>query len=335
MAVHTGDEAGRNGVLLLNMGGPWTLDDVKPFLRAVFGDRRVIRFPGGPALQGIWARSIAAVRASKVRARYEMIGGGSPLLDWTRRQAAGLAELLGGWPVEVAMRYSEPRVTGAIDRLADAGCRRIVLLPLYPQECGATTGSSLADARRAVDGRADDIEVVEVRSYHDWPPYVRAVAARIREGLTLFTQAVRERIVVLFSAHGVPMRLERSGDPYVSQVRRTVDLVLQELGSEVGEHRLSFQSRAGPVRWVGPSTIEAVQQLGSEGVAGLLVSPISFVSDHIETLHEVDIELRELALGAGIAEFHRAPSLNDSSLFIEALRGVVEESVKRPGGADA
>lgn len=325
----------RYGALLLNMGGPWTLDEVKPFLRAVFGDRQVIRFPGGPALQGIWARLIAAVRAPKVRARYAQIGGGSPLLDWTRRQAQGLAALLDGAPVEVAMRYSEPRAASAIARLVSSGCRRMVLLPLYPQDCGATTGSSLDDARRAAARQGETLELIEVRSFHDDPAYVRAVADRIREGLAGLPEPVRGRAVVLFSAHGIPQRLHAAGDPYVGQVRRTVELVVEELGDEIGEHRLAFQSRAGPVRWVGPSTQEMIRALGRDRAPAVLTVPVSFVSDHIETLHEIDIELAELAAGSGIEHFGRAPSLNDGRPFLEALARVVHRALDSPGEAHA
>ncbi|MBW2275931.1 MAG: ferrochelatase [Deltaproteobacteria bacterium] len=325
----------RDGVLLLNMGGPWSLDDVKPFLRAVFSDRQVIRFPGGAAFQGIWARLIASARAPKVRARYAQIGGGSPLLEWTRKQAHGLAGLLDGSPVELAMRYSEPRAPEAIAKLVGAGCRKVALLPLYPQECGATTGSSLDDARRAAARCGTRMDVVEVRSYHDDTEYVRAVAERVREGLDTLSAGVREQAVVLFSAHGVPERLHAGGDPYVGQVHRTVELVVEELGDRIGEHRLAFQSRAGPVRWVGPSTPEMVRRLGGEGVSALVLVAISFVSDHIETLHELDIELAELAASVGIAHYARAPSLNDGQLFLEALAGIARRALDDEGGVDA
>lgn len=325
----------RTGVLLLNMGGPWTLEDVKPFLLAVFRDREVIRFPGGPALQGIWARLIATLRAPRVRSRYAAIGGGSPLRDWTRRQAAGLAERLDGAPVEPAMRYCEPRAGDAVTRLVDRGSRRLVLLPLYPQECRATTGTSLADARRAIAERCPQIPFVEVRSFFDHPLYVRALAGRVREGLAGLAPERRERAVLLFSAHGVPERLRLDGDPYVDQVRRTVELVVDELDDEVGAHELSFQSRAGPVRWVGPSTEETVERLGRQGAECVLVVPISFVSDHVETLHEINIELSRVAQRSGIAQLARTPSLNDGPLFLEALGAVVERALAGEEGSDA
>jgi ferrochelatase len=328
-AARSGD-----GVLLLAMGGPWTLDDVRPFLLAVFSDRRVIRFPGGSVLQGAWARLLTALRARAVRERYAAIGGGSPLLSWTRLQAAALSRAMGGTPVEVALRYATPRAGAAVERLAATGCRRVLLLPLYPQECGATTGTSLHDAREAVT-RHGGLEPVEVRSFHDDPGYVRAVAARVRAGIEELSAGGAGRPFVLFSAHGVPERVERSGDPYVSQTRRTVELVAAELGTEIGEHGLSFQSRVGPVRWVGPSTVSEVERLGRAGREAVLVVPISFVSDHIETLHEIDIELRGIAAGAGIRRFGRAPSLNDGADFAAALCGIATGALAAAGGNHA
>lgn len=322
------------GVLLLNMGGPQTLRDVKPFLRCVFADRQVIQFPGGSALQGAWARLLAAMRAPRVQARYAAIGGGSPLLEWTRLQAQGLASRLGGASVEVAMRYSRPRAEEAIARLIDAGCRQLVLLPLYPQYCSATTGSSLADAARAIEKQGLAVDIVQVRSFHDDPGYVGAVSEVIREALVRFPKEVRDRVVVLFSAHGVPERLHLDGDPYVNQVRNSVDLVMAELADELAEQRLAFQSRAGPVRWIEPSTADVIRQLGGKGVPGVLVVPISFVSDHIETLHEIDVELKELAAQVGILHFRRASSLNDRSSFLDALAGLVIRTLGEQGKID-
>jgi ferrochelatase len=309
------------------MGGPWTLADVKPFLRAVLGDRQVIRFPGGAALQPLWARALATLRAGKVRLRYAAIGGGSPLLEHTERQARALARRLDGAPVEVAMRYSAPRADQALRALLDRGCTRVVALSLYPQRCGATTDSSFADLERALAGRAEEVELVPIRAFHDHPGYLRALAATVGEALDELNEAVRASAVVLFSAHGVPERLVAAGDPYVDQVRATVAGVVAELGDALGEHRLSFQSRVGPVRWVGPHTDAVVEQLGRGGTRALVVVPVSFVSDHIETLHELDIELAALARASGVTHFVRAPALGDRPAFVDALATLVEEAL--------
>jgi ferrochelatase len=326
----TADGSERTGILLLNLGGPWTLDGVKPFLLRLFSDRDIIPLPGGPALQGLWARLIATARAPKVRRKYAEIGGGSPLLRWTRAQADGLGRLLegGSFATAVAMRYSEPTAADALAELEAAGCRRIVVLPLYPQECMATTGSSLLDLERALARRGRAFETTVIRSFHRAPGYLRAMADRVREGLALFPEEVREEAVILFSAHGIPLRIAATGDPYVTHVEETVRGIVEELGDEIGPHRLAYQSRTGPVKWTGPGTADVIAELGAEGVESVLVVAISFVSDHIETLHEIDVEFADLAQEAGIAHFHRAPSLNDSPLFLEALRDLVVDAAQ-------
>ena len=344
---------------MLNLGGPWTLDDVRPFLESLFRDREIIAFPGGPALQGVWARLISTLRTPKVRERYARIGGGSPLLYWTRIQGLGLERLLNGaapalpdeapteqlrsldcrdpgvlekegegrFLVALAMRYSPPTASSALSYLKEKGCRRVVVLPLYPQECRATTGSSLADLERARDV-GNRLVLRTVRSFHDHPKYVRALAERVREGLALFPEDLRGGVTVLFSAHAIPLSLVREGDRYTEHVQETVNLLMGELGGEVGSYRLAYQSRTGPVRWTGPGTDEVISDLGEEKAKGVLLVPISFVSDHIETLHEVDIEFAEIARESGVAHFHRAPSLNGSPLFLEALRDLVVEELE-------
>lgn len=348
------------GILLLNLGGPWTLDDIKPFLRNLFNDRDIIPLPGGPALQGFWARFISTVRTPKVRTKYAEIGGGSPLLKWTRRQAQGLVGLLNGddrgaeqgpsgtsqalgdphfagvpqrdgrFIAALGMRYSPPTATEALEYLKGQGCRRVVVLPLYPQECVATTGSSFKDLEKALQLHGNAFEMTTVRSFHTHPLYLQAMTERIREGLKLFSEG---EPVVLFSAHGVPIRIVETGDPYVRHVRETVDGLLGLLGDDIGEYRLAYQSRTGPVRWTEPGTDEVLQELGRSGKRSVLVVPISFVSDHIETLHEVDIEFREVAEKAGIEYYHRAPSLNDSPAFMQALRDIVLDALNDSEGS--
>jgi ferrochelatase len=225
------------------------------------------------------------------------------------------------------MRYSEPRAEAALAFLAEHGCRRAVVLPLYPQECAATTGSSLSDLRRAAERTSARIDCTVVRSYHDHPLFLRATAERIREGLAAFPEDLRREVVILFSAHGVPMRIAASGDPYVRQVRETACGLLRELEDEIGPHRLGWQSRVGPIRWTGPGTDEVLARLGKEGARGVLVVPLSFVSDHIETLHEIDCEFREMAEKAGIERFVRSPALNESPLFLDALRDLVRRAL--------
>jgi ferrochelatase len=346
-----GNKDERIGVLLLNLGGPWTLDDIKPFLRNLFSDRDIIPLPGGPALQGVWARFISAMRTPKVRKKYAEIGGGSPLLRWTRVQASGLLELLNGeahrvdldgltgddpsvpgaggpYVAALGMRYTPPTTAAAIDHLKSAGCRRVVVLPLYPQECMATTGSSYLDLERALAGDASDLPRSDIRSFHRHPLYLEAMAEKIREGLDRIPADLRGETMVLFSAHGIPLRIVETGDPYVQHVRETVEGLVSRLGDDVPRHRLAYQSRTGPVKWTEPGTDDVLVELGRNGTKAVLLVPISFVSDHIETLHEVDIEFAEVAGAAGIEHFHRAPSLNDSPTFLRALRDIVVEAAE-------
>lgn len=352
------------GVLLLNLGGPWSLDQVRPFLRTLFGDRTIMPLPGGAVLQGAWAGLLATLRRRAVEERYRQIGGRSPLLYWSRLQALGLVRRLNetgsldasaaeqdrlrefdskdpGLPADMApgffevalgMRYSTPTIQAALRLLTGKGCRRIAVVPLYPQECLATTGSSLRELER-VHGPAepDAPELVAVRAFHQHPGYVRALADRTREGLARYPASRRGEVTVLFSAHGIPLRMATSGDPYVAQVQETVAAVRGALTGEIGPTRLAWQSKVGPLRWTSPTVQEVIRELGAKGCRDLLIVPVSFVSDHIETLHEIDIEFVQLAREAGIEQCDRAPALNDSPAFLDALCDIVRAALGPTG----
>jgi ferrochelatase len=314
-------EPAPTGVCLLYMGGPETLDDVRPFLLNLFSDRELIRLPGGRLLQRPMARLIASRRAPRVEGYYREIGGGSPLLRITRKQARLLQQALdrrGAFRVELAMRYCAPRVDEALDRLDAAGARRVLALPLYPQYSAATTGSSLGELRRALAGRGPGWDLIEVRDFHDHPGYLDALAGTVRAGLQLLDGDA----CVVFSAHSLPQRMIDRGDPYQRQVQATVAGVVQRLGLEQRWH-LGYQSRSGPVRWLEPELTGLTDRLLDRGERRLLVVPVSFVSDHIETLHEIDIRLRQRCKDRGAQVFVRAPSLNDDPGFITALEEMV------------
>lgn len=313
-------------IILLNLGGPATLDDVRPFLRSLFSDPAIIDLPGGRLLRPILARAISTLRSRKVRDLYARIGGGSPLLRHTAEQAGALRGELerrghADVRVEIAMRYAEPRAEAAIRKARGAGDKTVLALPLYPQECVATTTSSLLDLEVARRRIAPEINVRAVRSYHLHPGYLEAMAARIREALGRLPAGLDRDAVLLFSAHGVPERLPRRGDPYVGQIVETVGALRELVGVEY-EHRLAFQSRVGPVKWVGPGTDAVIEEL--TGRPAVVVVPVSFVSDHIETLYEIDMLFGEMARHAGIKHFVRCESLNSSPLFIRALADLVE-----------
>ncbi|HVL69838.1 MAG TPA: ferrochelatase [Vicinamibacterales bacterium] len=319
-------------VVLFNLGGPEDLAAVEPFLVRLFSDREIIELPGGAALQPLMARLIAKMRGPEVRGNYTLIGGGSPQLRITREQAAALEGrlnmLAGGgerYRVFIAMRYSEPSSARALEAIAAEGIRRIVTLSLFPHWSKATTGSSRNEFERTLAQprwRTTAFEIAHVEHYPDDPRYLDAFADTVRTAYARIPHGRRERAVILFSAHGLPQKFIDEGDPYVDHVEATRAGLLQRL-QVPNRQLLAYQSRTGPVKWLGPGTEEVIEQLGHEGVEDLLVVPLSFVSDHIETLYEVDILFAETARRAGIAGYFRPEALNTHPLFIDALAQLV------------
>jgi len=313
----------RTAVLLLQMGGPDSLDAVEPFLRNLFSDRDIIRI--GPAfLQPLIARIIARRRAPKVEGYYRKIGGKSPLRELTEAQAAALEERLGaGFRCFVAMRYWHPTTVEALAAIKKEGISRIVALSLYPHYSRATTGSSVNELKRVLAEAGTQFEVSYVDRFYDHPLYIRALAERIGEGIATFAE--RDTVELVFSAHSLPRSFIDQGDPYLSHIEETVRLVMERLG-EVDYH-LAFQSRAGPVKWLEPSTEEMIRHLAAHGCRNMLMVLLSFVSDHIETLYEIDVQYGEEARALGIGTFRRSPSLNDAPLFIDCLADLVLKAV--------
>jgi ferrochelatase len=313
-------------ILLLNMGGPSTLDEVRPYLRNLFSDPMLLDLPGGIVLRPLLSRLIPAVRMRQVQHAYRSIGGGSPLLRMTLRQAEALRiELVGrgheAVAVEVVMRYTPPRAAEVLARFASRGETRALALPLYPQECRATTGSSLAELESLRSRFAPTLKIKVIRSWHLEPGYLEALTGRVRAAIDALPEAARPHAVILFSAHGVPEALPRRGDPYVGQVKETVAAILERLGSGHA-HRLGWQSRTGPVKWVGPGTDTVIAELA--GTEAVVVVPVSFVSDHLETLYEIDLLFSEVARRAGIRHFVRTAALDCDPGFIAALAGLAE-----------
>ena len=318
------------GVLLFNLGGPDTLDDVRPFLYNLFSDPDIIRLPWRP-MQKPLAWLISTQRYKKSRGYYQQIGGGSPLRRITDEQARALeAELARrGTParVYVGMRYWKPFIEDALDQIAADGVKHLVVLPLYPQYSVSTTGSSLNRMRAIMSERGTDgMTTTVINSWQDEPRYVSALARTVSEELSQCVDPDPARTHILFSAHGVPVSYIEAGDPYLEQIRRTVECVMTELGPD-RPHSLSFQSKVGPVKWLEPTTDQAVRKLAGEGVTQVLLVPVSFVSEHIETLYELDILYRNVASEVGIAHYRRAPALNCRPDFIEALASLVERAI--------
>jgi protoporphyrin/coproporphyrin ferrochelatase len=313
-------------ILLLNMGGPATEGEVRPFLRSLFADPMLLELPGGGVLRPILSRIIPAVRTRKVQRAYASIGGGSPLLRMTLRQAEALRTELcrrghETVQVEVVMRYTPPRAAEVLARLAARGETRALALPLYPHECRATTGSSLAELESLRPHLAPALNIQVVHSWHLDPGYLEALTGRVRTAIDSLPLAARPHAAILFSAHGVPAALPRGGDPYVGQVKETVAAVLERLGSGHA-HRLGWQSRTGPVKWVGPGTDQVIAELA--GTEAVVVVPVSFVSDHLETLYEIDLLFGAQARLAGIRHFVRTAALDCAPGFIAALAGLAE-----------
>src|SRR6266542_3386150 len=292
----------QTAIVLFNLGGPSDLAAVEPFLVNLFSDREIIQLPGGAALQPAMARLIAKLRGRSVRANYQRIGGGSPQLRITREQAEGLERRLnagaGGhqhYRVFIAMRYSRPSSADALEA---------------PRWLG-------------------QFDVSHIEHYPKDERYIEAVTETVRLAWNDIPPARREKAVLLFSAHGLPQRFIDEGDPYVSHIDATRFAVLERLNLP-NRQRIAYQSRTGPVRWIGPGTEETIKELAEEGVTDVLVIPLSFVSDHIETLYEVDMLFADAARDAGITGYYRAPALNTHPLFIEALTGLVHEHLSTP-----
>jgi ferrochelatase len=312
-----------SAVVLLNMGGPGKEEEIRPFLQNLFADREIIRLPFHPLL----SRLIVFFRMPKVIENYRKIGGGSPLLSITRAQAQSLEQELerkgNPLPVFVAMRYTPPRAEEVVREVVALGAQNLLALPLYPHYSAATTGSSFHDLSRAVSTCGAKISIGEIRSWCDHPAYLDVLAKKVKDGLDSFSEEFRGKAEVIFSAHALPQRMIDEGDPYLEQIQTTVQGVLERTGPL--PWHLAFQSRSGPVKWMRPGTEEVINDLAARGKKALLMVPVSFVSDHIETLYEIDILYKEQAFARGIVEYRRTDSLNTDPAFIAALARIVEE----------
>ncbi len=315
------------GVVLFQLGGPDSLDAIEPFLYNLFSDPDIIDFPFARVARQPLARLIASRRARHVARHYAEIGGRSPLLAYTMQQAAALEAVLRedfDARVTVAMRYWHPFTAAAIGEMEQHGCDEVVLLPLYPQYSKTTTGSSLHEWQRRFRPNGWNPRVHFVREFYEDDAYLDAVVEGVDRSLGEF--ADRAEVDVVFSAHSVPMAVVEKGDPYQRQVERTVELVWQR-GRWPARRHLCYQSKVGASKWLRPSMHETIRRVAAHGGRNMLVVPVSFVSDHLETLHEIDVEHRREAESLGIARYRMMPGLNDSPAFIRALAGLVRARV--------
>ncbi|MEX2501739.1 MAG: ferrochelatase [Trueperaceae bacterium] len=317
---------------MMNLGGPKDLDEVQPFLLKLFADREIIQLP----LQNRLGPFIAKRRTKSVQQNYRDIGGGSPILEWTETQGRGMCERLDHLSPEtaphkfyVAFRYIDPTSEDALRAMKADGVKRAVAFTQYPQFSCATTGSSLNElwraARRVGLQDAFDWSVIDRWPVH--PTFLDAMTDTVRQGLDRFSDEDREDVLIVFSAHSLPMGVVNRGDAYPAEIGATAHEVMKRLGYAY-EHLVAYQSEVGPVPWLGPSTESVIEQLGAKKRRNVLVVPIAFTSDHIETLHELDIEYGELAEHAGITNYVRAPALNGMPKFQDALAEIVREHLK-------
>jgi ferrochelatase len=313
------------GIVLFQLGGPDTLEAIQPFLFNLFCDPDIIDFPFARIGRRPLAKLISVTRANRVRHHYSVIGGGSPIRKYTEAQATALESRLRALGVNarcfVAMRYWHPFTAEAIAKLAAANCDEVVLLPLYPQYSSTTTGSSLNEWKRHYRG---DAPVSLVKSFYQDELYLDALVEKIDQALSRFSPSRGPEIV--FSAHSLPQSIIDHGDPYQHQMEETVAL-LMERGGWSNRHRLCYQSKVGASKWLQPSLHRTLRGLSDERVREVCIVPVSFVSDHVETLGEIDHEARDEARKLGIRQFEMTEGLNASPRFIDALARLVLRAV--------
>lgn len=315
----------RTAVVLFNLGGPDSLAAVEGFLFNLFSDPDIFKLPLGFLTQKPFARAFARRRAPAASVGYRAIGGRSPLLANTERQARALTAALAGHEIDVfiCMRYWHPLTRDVVAKLKADGYARAILLPLYPQFSTTTTGSSFNEFQREC-ARQHYTPVCElVREWYTQPDYLAAVTADIRAAAAALPNPDPAHIELLFSAHGLPQKVIDRGDPYAKQIEETYARVCAALGFP--HTTLCYQSRVGPLQWLRPYTEDVVKQKAAAGAQQILVYPIAFVSDHIETLYELGIEYAELARRAGVAHYRVVPALNDNPGLITALKKLVLE----------
>lgn len=334
----TGGE--RLAVVLFNLGGPDAPASIEPFLFNLFNDRAIIRLP--QPLRWLVAKLISRRRAAVAAEIYAHLGGRSPLLAETRAQAAALQARLTARGltarVFVCMRYWHPMSDDVAREVAAFAPDRVVLLPLYPQFSTTTTASSLRDWQRAAAAAGLRQPAHAVCCYPLQPGLIAAVAGLLRHGMEQAAASGSQAIRVLFSAHGLPQRVVDRGDPYPQQVEATVAAVVACLDRADLDHVVCYQSRVGPLQWIGPATEDELARAAADG-AGVVLVPVAFVSEHSETLVELDIEYRRRAEELGVPVYVRVPTVGVTPDFIEGLATVVGEAVTRqreiaPAGCD-
>lgn len=317
---------------MLNMGGPATVPEVNPFLNRLFADGEIIQL--GP-LQNILGPFIVWRRAPRIEKQYEEIGG-SPILKWTNIQGnalvKGLTQKLGNGAPDikhyVGFRYAHPLIEDTLQEMKKDGIKRVIAFSQYPHYSCTTSGSSFNHIWRSLrkQGMEDDFEWSLIDRWPLHQGYIKAVANDLRKGLEQFDESIRDRVVIVFSSHSLPLKIVRRGDQYPQEMAASVQAVMQEI-SFSNPYIHAWQSKVGPLPWIEPKTDHVLEGLAKQGHKHVLVIPLGFTSDHVETLFELDIEYREVAEKAGIEKYVRAPALNDNPVFLEALTDIVHDHI--------
>lgn len=320
----------RVAVVLFNLGGPSSLEAVEPFLFNLFNDGAIIRVP--QPLRWLVAKLLSKRRAPIARDIYAKMGGSSPILGQTYNQASELRSALTGdgtvYETFVAMRYTAPRASDVAEQVRRFRPNKIVLLPLYPQFSTTTTRSSVREWQSYARDKDLTAPISTVCCYPKDHGFIAAQAALIAETIARLPPNVRFRL--LFSAHGLPERVVASGDPYQAQVEDTAKALVAALARPDLDWRVCYQSRVGPLKWIGPATDDEIKRAGGEGRA-VVVAPIAFVSEHSETLVELDIEYAHLAAESGVPHYLRAPAVGTHPDFIAGLAKLVRDALAHPG----
>ena len=310
----------KTAVFLMNLGGPRSLAEVEPYLRDLFADPLVVTAPFGP-FRPLLARIISKLRAPSSAEKYQLIGGRSPLVEGTEAQARALQATLGpDFTVHLAMRCGHPGTAEGIRDALAAGAGQAISLPLYPQFANATTTSSLREMRRLWPREKP---LFEICSYPDHPRYLAASAATLTDAIARVRPENRDRLLVVFSAHGLPMSQVRKGDPYPREIEASARGTAERAG--VKEWKVTYQSKVGPAKWLGPDTAEWIEA-NARGRA-VVTHPIAFVSEHLETLYDMDVLAAEAARKGGALEYHRAAAVGTRPEFIAALADVVRRTI--------
>lgn len=318
------------GILFLNMGGPDRLESVKPFLYNLFSDPEIIKLPLSQILQPLLAWIIVTARGKEACHNYSLMGGSSPQLPLTRNQATALQEQI-NVPVYIAMRYWHPFTQETLAEIERDGITDLVVLTLYPHFSYTTTGSSFNELKRQLNKMASPPKITFVAGYHHFEPYLNALAECVSEGLSKHPwDCSKEEVHVLFSAHSLPIsHVKRTKDPYPDLIFKCARLIMERYFPENKSWDLCYQSKVGKMPWLGPYTDSALRYLAAKNVKNVLVVPISFVTDHVETLVEIDMQYMPLGQSLGITHCYRAPALNSRASFINALAELVNPRISR------